>query len=75
MPLRAIEGPGAKTAAQVLRLKADGQSLERVEVRLGATAGDQVEVLAGLKAGERVVLAGGHSLAPDARVKPVSSLR
>lgn len=75
VPLRAIEGPGAKTAAQVLRLKADGQSLERVEVRLGATAGDQVEVLAGLKAGERVVLAGGHSLAPDARVKPVSSLR
>ncbi len=79
VPLRAIEGPGAKSAAQeaaqVLRLKADGQSLERVSVRLGATEGDQVEVLAGLKAGERVVLAGGHSLAPDARVKPVSSLR
>lgn len=59
----------------MLRLKADGQSLERVPVRLGATQGEQVEVLAGLKAGERVVLAGGHSLAADARVKPVSHLR
>jgi len=75
VPLRAIEGPGAQSAAKVLRLKADGQSLERVEVRLGATQGEQVEVLAGLKAGERVVLAGGHSLAADARVKPVSHLR
>ncbi|MBB4845361.1 RND family efflux transporter MFP subunit [Paucibacter oligotrophus] len=75
VPLRAVEGPGAKSNPQVLRLKADGQSLERVDVRLGATQGDRVEVLAGLKAGERVVLAGGHSLAADARVKPVSSLR
>ena len=75
VPLRAVEGPGAKSAPQVLRLKADGQSLERVDVRLGATDGEQVQVLAGLKAGERVVLAGGHSLSADIRVKPVNSLR
>ncbi len=82
VPLRAVQGRATKTSAtgsdasgEVLRLKADGQSLERVPVRLGATQGEQVEVLAGLKAGERVVLAGGHSLAADARVKPVSHLR
>lgn len=78
VPLRAVQGTATKTSessGEVLRLKADGQSLERVPVHLGATQGEQVEVLAGLKAGERVVLAGGHSLAADARVKPVSHLR
>ncbi|QPF75408.1 efflux RND transporter periplasmic adaptor subunit [Roseateles sp. DAIF2] len=74
IPLRAVQG-AADQAASVFRLKADGRTVEQVAVGLGATRGEQVEVLAGLQAGDRVVVAGGHSLAAGALVKPVTALR
>lgn len=82
VPLRAVEpvaaasaNDGALTQGQVLRVRSDGGTVERVQVRLGQTQADRIEVLAGLKPGDRVVVAGGHSLSADARVKPVHQLR
>ena len=74
IPLRAVQS-ATDHAPSVFRLRADGRTIEQVTVGLGATLGEQVEVLAGLKAGDRVVLAGGHSLAAGALVKPVAALR
>lgn len=80
VPLRAVQGSGisngaAERSAQVFRIKAEGDTVERVSVRLGTLQDDQVEVLQGLAPGDRLVVAGGHALAPSERVKPVSSLR
>lgn len=76
IPLRAIQSMvSAGQPASVLRLKADGQTAERVVVDLGASQGEQVEVLSGLEAGDRVIVAGGYSLAAGTAVKPIAALR
>lgn len=74
VPLRAVQASATASKARVLRLAADGQRVEAVEVQLGRTQGDWVEVSAGLKRGDRVVLAGAHQLQPGSRVKPVHQL-
>ncbi len=78
VPLRALQGaPESRPAAsgEVLRVNADGTTVSRVRVQLGQAQDQRVEVLAGLNPGDRVVIAGGHSLAADVRVKPVTQLR
>lgn len=75
IPLRAVQGSTEGQATSVLRLDATNQTVERVAVTLGATQDGKVEILTGLNPGDRVVIAGGHSLAHGAAVKPVSELR
>ncbi|WCM93896.1 efflux RND transporter periplasmic adaptor subunit [Acidovorax sp. NCPPB 2350] len=73
VPLRALLPGQTGDAGSVLRLKADGQTTELAAVRLGAVQGDWIEVSDGLRSGDRVVVAGGASIAPGARVSPVAA--
>ncbi len=75
VPLRAVQPSATANKGSVLRLAADGQQLEQIELQLGRAQGDWVEVNGALKRGDRVVLAGAHQLQAGTRVRPVTQLR
>ena len=51
---------------------ARGDSVNRVQVTVGAVSGDTAQILAGVAAGDRVVTVGQGGLKQGARIKPVS---
>jgi membrane fusion protein (multidrug efflux system) len=51
---------------------AQGDSVNRVAVQLGAIAGDTAQILAGLQPGAKVVTVGQGGLKQGARIKPVA---
>lgn len=71
VPLRAVLPGKTSQTGSVLRLKADGQTLEQVNLTLGDLAGDWINVKQGLQAGDRVVVAGALALRPGLKVQPV----
>ena len=73
VPLRAVRPTAATGTGTALRLAADGQTLEPVNLALGEVQGDWIEVTQGLQAGERVVVAGAHALRPGQKVQPVAT--
>lgn len=72
VPLRAVARNVANGTGTVLRISADGATVERVTVTLGALQADTIEVLSGLARNDRVVVAGASGIGPGVRVKPVS---
>lgn len=71
VPLRALLPGQTGDAGSVLRLKADGRTTELAAVQLGTVRGGWIEVATGLQAGDQVVVAGGASITPGAKVIPV----
>lgn len=71
IPLRALQpGPNVQQG-HVLRLSADGHTVEKVAVVAGDVQDDRIRILSGLKAGDSVVVAGAAAIAPGTRVTPV----
>lgn len=71
VPLRAVLPGKTRQIGSALRLAADGQTLEQVDLTLGAVVGDWIEVTRGLQVGERVVVAGALALRAGMKVQPV----
>ncbi|RNF85941.1 efflux RND transporter periplasmic adaptor subunit [Montanilutibacter psychrotolerans] len=55
--------------AYVFRVKPDGSSVERVDVRVGTRRDGLAEVVDGVKAGDRIVVDGTGKLRPGAKVE------
>lgn len=72
VPLRAVLPDAAAGSGRVLRLAADGSTVEQVAVQLGALHGAQIEVTQGLASGDRVVVAGATGIRPGSLVRPVA---
>ncbi len=71
IPLRALL-PGHNTQqGHVLRLAADGQTVQKVAVVAGEVQDDRIRIVSGLKAGDSVVVAGAAAIVPGTRVTPV----
>lgn len=73
VPARAVVRLAAPDQGSVLRLAADGVTVERATVSLGQWHQDAVEVLSGLSDKDRIVLAGASGIQPGTRVKPVDA--
>ncbi|MRV71954.1 efflux RND transporter periplasmic adaptor subunit [Duganella sp. FT92W] len=69
IPLRAVQ-QSQQDRGHVLRVGADGHTVEQVTVRLGALHGDSVEIEDGLRQGDRVIVAGALSIQPGSKVAP-----
>lgn len=72
VPARAVLRQAAPDTGTVLRVGADGATVERVTVSLGRLHQDAIEVLSGLAPNDRIVLAGASGIQPGMRVKPVT---
>lgn len=72
IPLRAVLPEAAPGKGRVLRLAADGRTVQAVPVTLGALHGDSVEIVSGLAVGERVVVAGAAAIQPGTVVQPIA---
>jgi RND family efflux transporter MFP subunit len=75
VPLRAVTPGATADVGSALRLASDGQTLERVVIKLGAVQDDWVDVHAGLSSTDRVVVAGARVLQPGMKVTPVVAKR
>lgn len=71
MPLRALLPGQTARQGHVLRLAADGHTVEKVAVVTGEIQDDRIRIVSGLKAGDTVVVAGAAAIAPGTRVTPV----
>ena len=71
MPLRALLPSQTARQGHVLRLAADGHTVEKVAVVTGEVQDDRIRIVSGLKAGDTVVVAGAAAIAPGTRVTPV----
>lgn len=72
IPLRAVLPAPEAGRGSVLRLTADGQTVEAVAIALGAIHGDFIAVAGPLKAQDRIVVAGAAAIPPGSRIKPVA---
>ena len=72
VPLRAVLPDATAGSGRVLRLAADGRTVEQVAVKLGALQGAKVEITQGLAAGDRVIVAGAAGIRVGSRVQPVA---
>lgn len=71
IPLRAVLPSQDARHAFVLRLAADGQTVEKVAVELGEVRDERVTIRQGLSSQDRVVVAGAAAITPGTRVTPV----
>jgi len=71
IPLRALLPGHAKGQGHVLRLAADGRTVEKVAVVAGEVQDDRIRIVSGLKQGDTIVVAGAAGIAPGSRVTPV----
>lgn len=60
-----------ENSVQYLWRVRDDDTVERVEVAIGARTRGQVEIVSGIEAGQRVVVEGVTNLRPGRRVKPI----
>jgi multidrug efflux pump subunit AcrA (membrane-fusion protein) len=67
---RAVAGQNG-SLAHVLRLAADGHTVEKVAVVSGEVLDDRIRIVSGLKAGDSVVVAGAAAIVPGTRVTPM----
>jgi hypothetical protein len=67
---RAVAGQNG-SVAHVLRLAADGHTVEKVAVVSGEVLDDRIRIVSGLKAGDSVVVAGAAAIVPGTRVTPM----
>lgn len=72
VPLRAVLSDASAGSGRVLRLAADGRTVESVAVSLGALHGTHIEVMQGLAAGDRVIVAGAAAIRAGSQVQPVA---
>lgn len=71
IPLRALLPDRNAQQGYVLRLAADGHTVEKVAVVVGELQSDHVRILSGLKPDDLVVIAGAAAINPGTRVTPV----
>ena len=71
IPLRALLPGNTAKQAHVLRLAADGHTVEKVAVVPGDVLDDRIRIVSGLKAGDSVVVAGAAAIVPGTRVTPM----
>lgn len=72
IPLRAVLPAPEAGRGSVLRLTADGQTVEAVAVTLGAIHGEFIAVAGPLNAQDRIVVAGAATIQPGSRIKPIA---
>ena len=72
VPLRAVLPDATAGSGRVLRLAADGRTVEQVAVKLGALQGARIEVMQGLASGDRVIVAGAAGIRVGSKVQPVA---
>ena len=72
VPLRAVLPDATAGSGRVLRLAADGRTVEQVAVTLGALHGARIEVTQGLASGDRVIVAGAAGIRVGSKVQPVA---
>lgn len=71
IPLRALLPGQNAHHGHVLRLAADGHTVEKVAVVTEGVQDDRVRIASGLNAGDSVVVAGAAAITPGTRVTPV----
>jgi RND family efflux transporter MFP subunit len=72
IPLRAVLPAPEASRGSVLRLTADGQTVEAVAITLGAIRGEFIAIAGPLSGQDRIVVAGAAAITPGSRIKPVA---